>query len=300
MQWKQAVGALSALGLIAAASYGHGGRRFEIKVHEGQLVAHGYNSLGVDDGGGVERGYYNALHDHWNWNPVPSVQASSADLPGFDVFAGSALEGYDVTLTLVGGTKWVSPPMMPMAGTVPVMEPLDASEEIFVTYGGVTVSTVTPGALDLVSTVPAGGALDLDLAFDIGARPSGVIHALEFELSTDAPGVAASDSVYLLLSPDGATPMQKLHHASLYLESYLGTPIAQCLADVTTDGTGDGVPDGIVTLSDFSYYLSLWSQADAAADITPDGTCDIDTGGGDGVTLSDFSCYLALWAEGCP
>ena len=31
------------------------------------------------------------------------------------------------------------------------------------------------------------------------------------------------------------------------------------LADMTTDGTSNGVPDGSVTLSDFSYYLSLWS-----------------------------------------
>ena len=33
-----------------------------------------------------------------------------------------------------------------------------------------------------------------------------------------------------------------------------------CVADVTTDGTANDVPDGSVTLSDFSYYLSLWSQ----------------------------------------
>ena len=35
-------------------------------------------------------------------------------------------------------------------------------------------------------------------------------------------------------------------------------------ADVTTDGSANGVPDGAVTLSDFSFYLSLW------ADLPPD------------------------------
>ena len=71
-------------------------------------------------------------------------------------------------------------------------------------------------------------------------------------------------------------------------------------ADVTGVGVADGVPDGLVTLSDFSFYLSLWASGDAMADITPTGTCDPSTGGGDGVDLSDFSCYLSVWSAGCP
>ncbi|MEL7472253.1 MAG: PKD domain-containing protein, partial [Planctomycetota bacterium] len=74
---------------------------------------------------------------------------------------------------------------------------------------------------------------------------------------------------------------------------------AYCPADVTTDGSGNGVQDGLVTLSDFSYYLTLWSNASPAADLTVDGQCDLGTSG-DGVTLSDFSCYLSEWALGCP
>ena len=73
-----------------------------------------------------------------------------------------------------------------------------------------------------------------------------------------------------------------------------------CIVDLTTDGTPNGIPDGAVTLSDFSFYLSLWATADPNADITPDGVCAPEAGGGDGDTLSDFSCYLALWAAGCP
>ena len=73
---------------------------------------------------------------------------------------------------------------------------------------------------------------------------------------------------------------------------------APCVADVTTGGTSNGMPDGAVTLSDFSFYLSLWAGGDAAADLTTDGSAN---GVPDGsVTLSDFSFYLSLWSAGCP
>jgi len=81
------------------------------------------------------------------------------------------------------------------------------------------------------------------------------------------------------------------------IEFVVGAPV--CVADLTTDGSANGEPDGVVTLSDFSFYLSLWSSGDARADVTASGVCEPGTGG-DGVTLSDFSCYLSLWSQGCP
>ena len=73
---------------------------------------------------------------------------------------------------------------------------------------------------------------------------------------------------------------------------------ATCAADLTTDGTADGVSDGLVTLSDFSFYLTLWSGSDARADVTSTGSAN---GIPDGsVDLSDFSYYLTLWSAGCP
>ena len=74
-------------------------------------------------------------------------------------------------------------------------------------------------------------------------------------------------------------------------------PVA-CAADLTSDGTSNGVPDGTVTLSDFSYYIGLWSGGDPIADVTTDGTSNGLPD--DAVTLSDFSYYLSLWAAGCP
>ena len=35
--------------------------------------------------------------------------------------------------------------------------------------------------------------------------------------------------------------------------------VGLCFADLTTDGSSNGIPDDAVTLSDFSFYLSLWS-----------------------------------------
>ncbi len=71
-----------------------------------------------------------------------------------------------------------------------------------------------------------------------------------------------------------------------------------CVADVTTTGTANGTPDGNVDLSDFSYYLTLWSGGSAIADVTTTGTAN---GVPDGsVDLSDFSFYLTLWSAGCP
>ncbi len=217
--------AITALLAAACTAHAHDGRRLEIKVINDQIVTQGYNSAGVDDGGGVVRPYYNAIHGHWSYNPSPAINASSADLPGFDVFAGSALAGHNIMIELVGAKKWIAPPMMPTPGTVPNLVALDASEEIFVSHGSSLVSTNAMGAFELVSNVSPSGTLDIDLSYDVAARPSGVLMVLEFVLSTDASGIAASDTVHIILSPDGATPMQKLHHASLYLESVLGTPV---------------------------------------------------------------------------
>ena len=73
---------------------------------------------------------------------------------------------------------------------------------------------------------------------------------------------------------------------------------ASCVPDLTTTGTSNGTPDGTVDLSDFSYYLSLWSGGDARADVTTTGS---DNGIPDAaVDLSDFSYYLSLWSAGCP
>ncbi|MEO0482295.1 MAG: GC-type dockerin domain-anchored protein [Planctomycetota bacterium] len=101
-----------------------------------------------------------------------------------------------------------------------------------------------------------------------------------------------------LVGLDLADPGQVSDGALLdFLGEALDTTPPCAPADITTDGDASGLPDGLVTLSDFSYYLTLWSASAAAADITTDGTSN---GLPDGVvTLSDFSYYLTLWSAGC-
>lgn len=177
--------ALAVATLAAAPTLAHNGRRMEIKIVNDALVAQGYNSTGEDDGAGVVRPYYNAIHDHWE--NLGAGLGATADLPGFDIFEAGPLVGHSVTLTLNAGFKWVDPPLMPPAGTVPDLTPLDGADEVFVTLGLDSASTNSPGPLTLSASVPAGGAEDIDLTYDIGVEPSGVIYVLEFTLSTTCP-----------------------------------------------------------------------------------------------------------------
>ncbi|MEZ6241976.1 MAG: GC-type dockerin domain-anchored protein [Phycisphaerales bacterium] len=272
--------ALAVATLAAAPTLAHNGRRMEIKIVNDALVAQGYNSTGEDDGAGVVRPYYNAIHDHWE--NLGAGLGATADLPGFDIFEAGPLVGHSVTLTLNAGFKWVDPPLMPPAGTVPDLTPLDGADEVFVTLGLDSASTNSPGPLTLSASVPAGGAEDIDLTYDIGVEPSGVIYVLEFTLSTTAPGVEDSSTVYILLSPDGATPEEKLHPASLYLEQYLGTP--SCAADLAE-------PFGTLDFSDVLAFLTAFGSGSPEADLAePFGTFD----------FSDVLEFLTAFGDGCP
>ena len=98
------------------------------------------------------------------------------------------LLNHQVSLTLAGSFKWESPPQMPAPGTVPNFVPLANDDIITIKFEGQE------------------------------------IYVLEWILNTTAPDIAASRSIYTLLSPDGATPQERLHHASLYTEAWLGVP----------------------------------------------------------------------------
>ena len=63
-------------------------------------------------------------------------------------------------------------------------------------------------------------------SYPMGGSPVGKIHVWDGVLSAIAPDefhpeISASDSAFLLLSPRGDDPVERLHHASLYLEEYL-------------------------------------------------------------------------------
>ncbi len=203
----------------------HDGRRFEIEVrNDNALWAQGSIGGGIDDGGGVHRPYFNAIHDHWIDAPGGKNEAISS-LPAWDIFnPDSRLLGHSIRLELSDVYKWEAPPLMPAPGTVPNFQPIDLSDEIEITTLTETllVSDGNYGSLDLVEVVDVHGHVDLPFEYKINTRPENEIYVFEWIMSTSAPDILDSMPVYAILSPDGATPEERLHHASLYTEQYLG------------------------------------------------------------------------------
>lgn len=160
-------------------------------------------------------------------------------------------------------------------------------------FGVGLADAVAPGAIVPINTMLM-FEVDLSDAFINAYVREGLdAGVLSFTISTKTPTVQQSPAVPVFYTDESATgPAVTL---SITLGDGSCSP-----ADVTTDGSANGVPDGLITLSDFSFYLSRWSAGDASADITLDGVCDPGAGGGDGVSLSDFSCFLSLWSDGCP
>lgn len=213
-------GALVAL--VTTTAWSHDGRRFQVLVDDGQLVAQGANT-GADDGSPAVRPYTGAIHDHWRNSPLIGFDLANAVAPEFDVVDPPAtLVDRPLYLSLVSVKKWVNPPRMPTPGMQPLLEELDPGEMVSIGLGVNQVDSQTLGDLLLVPSVPTGGVLDLALDYRINRKPANEIHVLELTVSSPLSSVAPSGSIYVLLSPDGATPAERLHHASLYLEAYLG------------------------------------------------------------------------------
>ena len=208
--------------VLCSPAAAHSGRRFQVQVIDNQLVAQGYITPGApDDGGGLVRPYVNSIHDHWTVIPQPSPVAVAQN-PGFDMLTPGPLEGYQLNFELVGASKWSSPPQILPPGTVPDLQPLDSVETISIFNSELSViDTNSLGTLQISAAVPTLG-LDADLNYEIGLEPIDTAYVLEWILSTNAPGIAPSDSVFITLSPAGITPAERLIHATHYLEGYLG------------------------------------------------------------------------------
>ena len=197
----------------------HDGRRFDITVVDGQLAAQGYLSGAdpTDDGGGIIRPYFNAIHGHFNASVGSTFFAT---LPGFDLFGETAslLTGADLSLELLSASKWENPAL----GTTPTLVGLDATEIIGIGYDiQPSIDSESLGSFTLASAI-SGAVPDIDLAYSIDSDPANTLYALEWRLSTSQDGILDSESVYTILSPPGSGPVERLHHQSLALERSLG------------------------------------------------------------------------------
>lgn len=206
----------------------HEGRRFEVIVrNDNTLWAQGSIGGGVDDGGGLVRPYLNSIHDHWVNAPGLKEEAI-ATLPAWDIIdPHPSLLGHSLTAELVDAYKWVAPPLMPPAGTIPYFQPLAPHERVEITNFVDTIDTDSFGSIELVNMVDVHGHFDLPIEYKINKKPLNEIFVFEWIPGSGAPDINDSFSIFAVLSPDGTTPAERLHHASLYTERFLGAPIPE-------------------------------------------------------------------------
>ncbi|MEM6257399.1 MAG: PEP-CTERM sorting domain-containing protein [Planctomycetota bacterium] len=255
--------ALLITAFCAEAAFAHGGRRYDIKVIDNQLVAHGYISTGADDmgdnlpvandGDPLYRTYYNAVHEHWD-NIGNAVSRST--LPGFDVNDTPELQGDELWLTVTGAKKWADAPFADFAGShgggmhgggshaamhtgghghfIPEFVELEPEESILVQSleNGLLTSLAPNTAFQLDDDVANGGHYDLVFDFYAGnplahtLAPDSAVYLVEMQLSTSDPSILPSDTIYAVLSPSGVS-VSGSHHLSLATEAALGTPVPE-------------------------------------------------------------------------
>jgi hypothetical protein len=212
-------------------AWAHLGRRLRIDVVNGKLVAQGVNT-GMPDGAPEIRPFEGAVHDHWrNFHlpELPTPDFATPFLPEFDLPASvTSLQHHSLSLRLVDAFQWAHPQLSHRGLTTPHFQPLDQGEVIRI-EGADNSSTTTAqmGSLTLLELVPPSGDPDIPIAYSINGHPRDEIHVLKFVLSTmnlvGPTAIAASDPIYVLLAPDGATHAEKLHHQALFLSEYMAS-----------------------------------------------------------------------------
>ena len=267
--------------------FAHGvGRLFDVAVMNGQLVARGYNS-GSPDGLGTIRPFVNSIHDHFNFIGSEAEPFGITNYPSLDIGILSdsnidALIGYELRIELVGSAKWINVPAQDGTGAAQdfgtpqliSLTPQDLqnspADVMRVRYSGETIDTVNLGEF-LLSPSVAGPTPDLDFEFFIDNHNSSEIYIFEFRLKTNAPGIADSEKIYVIQSPDGIGPVERMHFQSLYLESYLGLPTPKAIVP------GDVNLDGQANLLDVQPFVSLINRGvyQVEADMNEDGSVDL-------------------------
>ncbi|MEM9412413.1 MAG: dockerin type I repeat-containing protein [Planctomycetota bacterium] len=271
--------------ILISSSFAHEGRRFDISVIDGQLVAQGYNN-GAADGAPAIRPYANALHDHFTFFGTENNPIGFADLPSYDLGTLpdadiAPLVGFNVNLTLISSGKWVNVPAQDGTGLeqnfgIPELLTFDLAylqdhpaEMIQIGFGNQVIDTMSLGSIQLTNQV-SGSVSELDFEYFISSHNQTEIYFIEWQLNTNAPGVQPSDSVFTIMSPDGMGPVERMHFQSLHLEEHLGIVIGQFeLGDVNQDGNVD--------LLDVSPFVDLLTSGDylQEADVNQDGSVDL-------------------------
>ena len=239
---------------MVSAAHAHDGRRFDIQIKDGQLITQGYISGDnpTDDGNGLIRDYYNAIHAHWE--NIGGI-LSRATLPGFDVHNQSDLLNDELWLTETGVKKWADAPFSDYAGghnghggahTIshstghggghfsPGFIDIPADEWVEVSFSVNNVNTPLPFNTPFLIDSSVGNEGHYDLTFDYQSgnplaadvSPDTALYLVAFQLSTSDPSILPSDTIHAILSPPGAS-VPGSHGLSLATEEALGTPVPE-------------------------------------------------------------------------
>jgi hypothetical protein len=247
--FKKTIATLLVATCLTGAATAHDGRRFDVQVHDSQLAARGYISGNnpTDDGNGIVRDYYNAIHAHWD--NIGGL-LSRATLPGFDINDTPELLGDELWLEITGVKKWSDAPFADFAHTHGVHDGhsqpqaamhhgghaspdfvlLSANESVQVGFNGTPLSPNTPLQLD----ASIGASAHYDLTFDYysgdplfaSVAPEDALYLVEMQLSTSDTSILPSETIYTILSPSGMT-VPGSHGLSLATEIALGTPVPE-------------------------------------------------------------------------
>jgi hypothetical protein len=229
-------GAAAAASLAPRRAAAVDGSRLLVEVAGGVLQARGVSSPHPSLPP-VVRPYLNVIHDHWrNIESDPAIGLppfAFAQRPDISVPPTPALARYDLTLTLIAAQKWVDPPLLPLPGTTPMLQPLAPGETIWVETVNSDVSSDSLGTLLLSVSTPPTGIDAVLLNYRTNRLPANEIDLLTFRLSARPADpsqpdlVADSDLIYVILAPDSTNGMADLSQAAIFLERRLAGQVPE-------------------------------------------------------------------------
>ncbi|TGD73864.1 hypothetical protein E4634_06895 [Mangrovimicrobium sediminis] len=194
----------------------HPGRRFEIQVVDGRIVAQGVNTKSAPPmGESPVRPYPNVVHDHFDLFVLNGQPIGSANLPGLDIPADTPLAGHSVYAEVTGFYLTDAEQVAAATAIGDALQPLGEDQEVRIRLNQTDVSSrALPAQLTIAGDIPAAGVADIDPVYHFVGELGENFVVIEMQLRSDAPGIAASGPVYIVMAPPG----MQYHMPALRLE----------------------------------------------------------------------------------
>ncbi len=199
----------------------HPGRRFEIQVVDGRIVAQGVNTKEAPPmGESPVRPYPNAVHDHFDLFVLNGQPIGSANLPGLDIPAGTPLAQHNLYAEVTGIYLTDAERVAAAAAIGDALHPPGAEQEVRIRLHQTDVSSrALPAQLTIAGDIPTTGVADIDPVYHFVGELGENFVVIEMQLHSDAPGIAPSGPVYIVMAPPG----MQYHMPALRLEIRLAS-----------------------------------------------------------------------------